>query len=435
MSRFESIFRQLKQRRVIRTGVVYAALVWGGLQVADMMAEAELITPTLVRWLIFAGLAGFPVALVTSWFFETPWRDRKRISVIVDVLVILAVATGVFLLGWQQYMASFTRPSVAVLHIEPTDAQPDTPAYAGYIERRFRLALAQRHEIAVTELTSSLSPLLGDRSIPQKASFLRADYLVAGTLNQGDEQLRLNLQLFASDGSLIWSDRYVDHVANLAQLEVRALAELWKALPLPAGEFTSDKQALFDCRHPQEADVVRTMVYADAGLLQDEEAIGALSDLIEREEDTGLLHLSRARVYYRRIPAAPVPHRPVLNNLASQELDGLSALCPDHPEAALLKLQNQGRILGDANAIREYLRGFPNNARAMLDLAILMESEGRQDDAAAFARSAWLIDPLNVVAICDAEQLLRRNAPKSRLEDFLYQVSSAIPDFRQQCTP
>ena len=91
MSRWQAIYEQLKNRRVIRTGVLYLALFWGVFEVADLLAGAEMISEELVRWLLLGGVLGFPAVLVLSWFYETPWRERRWLSVLGDVGVILGM--------------------------------------------------------------------------------------------------------------------------------------------------------------------------------------------------------------------------------------------------------------------------------------------------------------------------------------------------------
>ena len=112
MSRWQAIYEQLKNRRVIRTGVLYLALFWGVFEVADLLAGAEMISEELVRWLLLGGVLGFPCILVLSWFYETPWRERRWLSVLGDVGVILAIGVAAMLLAREQFLTSFTRPVI-----------------------------------------------------------------------------------------------------------------------------------------------------------------------------------------------------------------------------------------------------------------------------------------------------------------------------------
>ncbi len=92
LSRLTGFYEQLKDRRVIRAALVYVALFWLLMQVADLLAEAEILSQVSVRWLILLSLVGFPIILVLSWFFEGSWHDRRWPAILGDVSIILAIA-------------------------------------------------------------------------------------------------------------------------------------------------------------------------------------------------------------------------------------------------------------------------------------------------------------------------------------------------------
>ncbi|MCZ6717105.1 MAG: hypothetical protein O6946_08580, partial [Gammaproteobacteria bacterium] len=56
---------------------LYAAGVWLALQVADLLAQAGLVSDDFVRWMILLGLIFSPVTLALTWFFEHPWHGRS----------------------------------------------------------------------------------------------------------------------------------------------------------------------------------------------------------------------------------------------------------------------------------------------------------------------------------------------------------------------
>lgn len=60
------VFQELKKRRVIRTAVIYVALLWVVLQAADLFASADIISEDAVRWLIAVGVIGLPLVLAGS---------------------------------------------------------------------------------------------------------------------------------------------------------------------------------------------------------------------------------------------------------------------------------------------------------------------------------------------------------------------------------
>jgi len=71
------VIKQLKERRVIRTVVIYVALLWVALQAADLFASADIISEDAVRWLIALSAIGLPLVLAGSWFLDAPWQKRR----------------------------------------------------------------------------------------------------------------------------------------------------------------------------------------------------------------------------------------------------------------------------------------------------------------------------------------------------------------------
>ena len=125
-------YEQLTRRRVIRAAVIYAALLWALLQVADLLAGADMISDTTVRWAIVIGVVGFPLTLIGSWFLESPWKERRWTAIAGDLLIIIAIAGAAFIFLWQQWFQVFARPVVAVLSIEATDTREDTADLADH---------------------------------------------------------------------------------------------------------------------------------------------------------------------------------------------------------------------------------------------------------------------------------------------------------------
>ena len=314
MSRLADFYRQLRQRRVIRTAVMYIALVWGALQSAELLDDAGFMTEHQVQWLILAALIGFPLILILSWFFETPWRNRKGLSVLGDIVIILAVVIGAALLAWQQYFRSISRPALAILTIEATDTKADTPALGNYLGDRLRMVIATRKEIRVTEPASARHPSLKNRSMREKSDALGADYMLAGTINQTGGQVHVDLQLHDANGELIWTDRFEDRMLDQAQLQSAILNNLWEQLPLPPETLAGTREIISQCEYPTDADAIRALFH-DMTDGTFESRLQELTTLIERFEDNGLLHLARAELFFRQLETAAPFRRPVISNL------------------------------------------------------------------------------------------------------------------------
>jgi TolB-like protein len=409
MIRWTDLYRQLKKRRVIRTSVVYIALVWVALQVADLLAGAQIISEDLVRWLIFSGLVGFPVVVALSWFFETPWRDRRWLSVAGDVGVILAIAVAVFLLAWQQWFTSFTRTTIAITRIEPTDTRQDTRWLADHFAVRLRMLLATRAEIRVVELASSQAAGLENMSPASRADLLGAEFIISGTLNQGDGDIRLSIQLYSSDGALVFSEQFVDRLLDQSQLESRVLNALWPSLPLPPNSLTVVREFIMSCKYPADPDAIRAIARMGSRLGDISTPVNEteqMTHLIERFQDNGLLHLARAKAFFAALKQAPASRRSVLQSMAMQDLTRALDQCPGLPEAEALRLYHTLQLQAADSDQQYYLSHFPNDSRLRRELAAYRANVDDLTGARLLAGEAYTLNPLNAEAFCFYRQIL-----------------------------
>lgn len=74
--------RELKQRKVYRAGIAYAAAVFFILQAAELMLPAITQSALPYRLAVYACLAGFPVTIVLAWIFDL--RDGRLVRTPAD---------------------------------------------------------------------------------------------------------------------------------------------------------------------------------------------------------------------------------------------------------------------------------------------------------------------------------------------------------------
>jgi TolB-like protein len=377
-----SLFAQLKERRVIRATIIYVALLWVVLQAADLLAGAGMLTEQLVRWLILIGVAGLPVTVLASWFLESPWKERRWTAVVGDLVIIIAIIVAASLFAWQQWFTSFTRPTVAILKIEATDTREDSEDLAAHLARRFRSVLATRPELRVIELNSSLHPDLEGQLLSGKAAALGTDFLLAGTVAQNGSDVRLNVQLYSADGSVLHSETFEDSVLDQAQLQNRVFANFWPYLPLPEKGLATVRNLIASCKYPNNRDAVLAIAAVDNG-----DETTDLAPFIEQFDDAGMLHLAQSRLLFGHLARAPAARRPVLQPIAMQHLAAAETLCPDLPDVELLRFRHTLERRGDETLLLRH----PSAAELYRE-AVNQNSEPRR--ANAFAEEARRLDPL-----------------------------------------
>lgn len=345
-------FAQLKERRVFRATLLYAALAWVALQAADLLAGAGIVSDRLVRWLILLAVIGFPLTVIASWFLDTPWREQKWLAVTGDLVIIAAIGTAAALFAWQQWFASFTRPVVLVEPIIATDMREASQQLADRLARQQRVLLATRPELLVPEYGSNVTD---------------ARYRIAGTLAQGDDVARLTLQLFDADGTLGWSDSFENRSDADRQLLERALRALTTQLPLPPVASAELEQLLDACKAPADLDAI----------------------------------LAKARAQFDALGELRPPRRPVAQQLAMQSLRDADALCPGWPETELLRLRHTREL--ERNDLDEgaLLRRFPNSAFIYQEIAKRRDAAGERDAARALYGEACLLQPTLALPECN----------------------------------
>ena len=100
-------FAELKRSGIFRAAVLYIAVGWGAVEILATVLPALTAPPWVVRFIIFAVVIGFPVAMFLSWLFEVgpdgirrtaPDSTLGRVTIVASLLMLVGATTGLFLL-------------------------------------------------------------------------------------------------------------------------------------------------------------------------------------------------------------------------------------------------------------------------------------------------------------------------------------------------
>ena len=358
-----------------------------------------------------------------------------------DIAMLLIVSLAAGLLAHEQWTKSFTRPVVAVLNLEPTDARPDTGDLANHLASRFRMLLATIPEIRVLELSSSQHPSLTALPVREKAELLQADYLLAGTVNQSRKNLRASIQLFDASGKLLWSDRFSDRLINQQALQYSIMAAAWPALGLDESRLLQIRELIRGCVYPADENIVKAIAKLEGRLggreiygLQDyERMVSELDALIAGTEEKGLLHLLRARSRWQILKRSPANKKTVLQRLVMKDLEDLVYLCPTHPDARLYRLQYTRALERQDSDAADLLGNYPNDASIRKSLARIASDNGDTETAIDLAQQAFELDPFAADVYCFYQQLAQTSAD-AEWQKHLQLVSSSASG-KNHCQP
>jgi TolB-like protein len=389
--------------------VVYLAVFWLLLQVADVVSKTDLISEDTIRWLILGGVILFPIVLVLSWFFEHPWHERETLSMAGDAVLLMAVTIAASLLAWQQWNKTFNRPVIAVLPFEPTDTQPGTIEMTHHLAERFRMLLATLPEVRVIEVESAWHPSLAAIPMTDKASALGADYLVTGTINQTRLNIRLNVQLFDAKGQFLWSHRFRDRLIDQYHLQNAVMVALWEPLGLTEAELLRVSEILQSCEYPVDRDLIIELAAAGNDLAGPEPmSRAALEQLItdldqwaEGLNEAGLVHLLRAQARLALLQAVEPVRRPVIQELARQDLEEARFLCPALPAIEKLFLLSTHELQSESLDFDGLIGRHPNDATIFSRLAKIAADQGDEEAANGYRQEACALNPLSERYSCD----------------------------------
>ncbi len=217
------LFENLSRRGVLETAIAYLILGWLIIQVADIVFD-DLGIPWPSRYVTMFVIAGFPVAIVLSWFLE--WRDgravvheltardlrKKRFSrtylSVIGALVIAAI--GVSIVGpeieivgdiEEPILPPITENTIAVLPFKNIDGSDETQVFAnGLVDDVItRLTSVPGLRVSARGESLTLEPDTPAEDVRQRLQV--AQYIEGGVQIDGDA-IRVTIQLIdSSDGS------------------------------------------------------------------------------------------------------------------------------------------------------------------------------------------------------------------------------------------
>jgi len=420
---------ELRRRHVFRVAAWYAAAAWGLIQVASTVIPEFDWPAWMVRAVIIACLAGFPIALLLAWAFDLTTAGIKLTAAAPEepttdsparglLSLLLAVAAGVLLgvgaiTGWQALEAPAARPGIAVLAFDVL-GQKANQTLAGGLHEAILDALAHISGLRVIARTSVLRFTGQNPDIRDVGRILDVPYVLEGSVQREGKQLRVHVQLIdAASDAHVWSQTY-DRSANdifgvqtalakdiAARLRVTLLpAETARAAAAPSSSpaaYASLLHGLTEFDRFKQLD-------GTEGLPALRGALAAVGQALTLDPEFALAYAERAQMlmwqwwYFR-------DSEPDAAGAAEQALVAATEalrLAPDLGEAhRALGLYYYWAHLDYASAERELSRArtlLPNDSVSTYILALVRRRQNRFDEATELAREAYHLNPADTPA-------------------------------------
>ncbi len=228
-SSLASFWAALRKRKVVRVAIAYAAISWLLLQVAEIVFGALAFPEWSMRVFVVVLAAGFLLAVIVAWAYQvvpenaaSAGASSGRLHHFVDggIIAVLALALG--LVAYRQFVlkpvfltsepgiveirGEVSDSSVAVLRFENLGA--DDRFSDGLSENLLHL-LTRIREISVPSRTTTWRLSETETDVVNIATRLRVRYVLEGSVQQDDEQIRVFAQLIdGQTGDHVWSENY-----------------------------------------------------------------------------------------------------------------------------------------------------------------------------------------------------------------------------------
>jgi TolB-like protein/Tfp pilus assembly protein PilF len=420
------VWQELRRRRVFRLAGLYIFGAWALIQVADISFPAWGLPETALRYLFVAAIAGFPVALVFSWFYDiTPQGiirtepagaaeavdlRLKRVDYIV-LAALLAIGVSIVLgsVGKIQEeietgtgvaaRAEKQAHSIAVLPFANLDTRPDTGYFSDGVTEEILHRLSTMGALHVLASTSSFAFRGSDETPASISDKLGVRYLLQGSVRRDGDYVRVTARLLDESGFQVWSDRFDRKLESIfviqseiaSKVSGEVLNEIVPPQELPEGRTTENMEAYNA--------FLKGRAYFDSRIGNwKQEAKAAFDRAIELDPGYAPPYAGKATLV---VNSDRGPHWEEARNSALKSLELDPDLALGHATLGL-SLAVLGEYERGIESLHRALELDPSLAIAYTWITMPLNELGRHDEARAMNERGLEVDPLSPVLLRNA---------------------------------
>jgi TolB-like protein/Flp pilus assembly protein TadD len=339
---------ELQRRNLYKVGAIYIVAAWVLIQVAATFEEALALPAWLDAYVIFAAIAGFPIALTLAWIFEITPQGVKRTT------------------DLDQTAARFEdRPSrsIAVLPFNNLSNEPDDDPLADALSEDIITALSLSPTLTVTARNSTFAYKGTAPDIRRVGEELGVRLVVQGSVRRTGDGFRVTAQLIdAENGAHVWSEQYDRPTQDLSHQIDKLVRQIAAAL------------------------YEMVLRYSASNVGEAEKGVSALAEMLlstsydnsTREEDLEKA-IQHARNAVELDPAYALAHARIASTVGHRNNIGANTQLGDLEES----LVEAGRALALA----------PNDPTVLAVCGYAMYYAGRYDEAIRNAKRSIELNP------------------------------------------
>ena len=414
---FKRFISELRHRRVLRSAITYAIVTAAVVEFTDIVTPVLGLPGDLLRWVIMIALAGFPIVIVASWFFNLtsagvvmgtprPEKPSGRHSHVIGIMLISLLGLAVVYLSYRLYWESrdssgFERgKSIAVLPFTniASESEQETAYFSDGVAEEILNALSKVEGLRVAARTSSFA--FRDYDVRDVGKSLNVSVVLEGSVRRADNQLRISAQLVdTSNGFQLWSEVYRHELKDVFRIQEEIAVSIVKALELEllgaAGERlvspgTSNLQA-YD-KYLEGRNLLKSLTPSDV-----QQAKLLFEQAIELDADYAQAYtgLADAWITLREVGNLSLLEASIQSHNAISRAIQLNNALPEAQASLGLCVLGGGDNSQAARQFQKAIELDPEYAYAYLLRANLLRDQGYLDEATRVYTQALALDPLN----------------------------------------
>ena len=426
----ESIFSELRRRRVFRASAIYIVAAWAALQIADLALAGLGIPETAIRFVWIGAFLGFPLAVLFSWRYEisthgivrTPPADPQEVPdlsltgpdfVILGALIAVAgVVTFQLVSEIREIEGLDTVTSageidpntIAVLPLENITGDPDQAYFVAGMHDALITSLSKITALRVTSRTSTLR-VDDDLLIPKIGDLLGVAHLVEGSVSREGDKVRIIVQLInAVTDEHLWAESYERTFTGMLSLQnemARSIASAIKVRLTPDEEkrLAKDRTINPDSYEAYLKGMFQIHKETPRGYRR---GIEILSEAVEKDPTSALAYAGLA-YGYAKLGHSPFPDSvdqlhdlyPKSRDAALKALELDDSLAEAHLSEAMFRLYYEWNWPAAERSFQRALELNPSLEFAHYHYAWMLELLNRKDDALVYGERTKELSPLS----------------------------------------
>ncbi len=220
----KKLVAELKRRKVFRVAIVYAAIGWVLIQIAEATFEPLQLPEWSMTLLIVLVAFGFPLAIGMAWALEVTPQGIRRETAEED-----EPSSGTPSPDKERVETS--GPSIAVLPFADMSPDKDQDYFCEGIAEEILNALVRIEGLRVASRTSAFQFKEKTPDIQTVARELNVNTVLEGSVRKSGSQLRITAQLIKSaDGFHLWSEQFDGSVEDVFAIQDEIASKIADAL-------------------------------------------------------------------------------------------------------------------------------------------------------------------------------------------------------------